>query len=327
MPRDGAVWFLNAPSSPVGTNITISNVVKDATADGATNGYMFEKSAIALEPNAELITNSVSFEDPIRFVIDGVEKAIPAALSKYTVIGDVNEATGEVKYTIPEYFEEVYSCSYNLKIGSQYVSVKTPVMLVGTVGTTRTIVTTFDFTNSSLPAFIADFPVLLKNMVEYSMPKTLPDRTPVIGDTLQFNAPAGAESITYYYKSFEEEESDSSTLGKEVTRWDNSMAQLPNVVLDKLGIYNIVVNYEADVVFDEENNKIEVREEPDTFAVSTYVPISEVDIMQRGERLSAPTPGDDAQIDRNGRPILWIVVLVLIALLIIEWGVYYRDEY
>lgn len=315
------------PSSPVGTNIAISDVVKDASLTGATSGYLFEKSAIALKPNAQLITKNVNFEDPIRFVIDGKETAIPAALSKYTVIGEINEKTGEVKYTIPEYFEEVYSAAYNIKIDDKYVTVKTPVMLVGTVGTTRTIVTTFDFTNSSLPVFIADFPVLLKNMVEYSMPETLPERTPTIGDTLEFNAPAGAESITYYYKTFEEEEADSSTLGKEINRWEDTSVALPEVVLDKLGIYNIVVTYKPEAVFDEDGEQVEIREEPDTFAVSTYVPLSESDISARGPRLSAPTPGEEAQIDRNGRPILWIVVLVLIALLIIEWGVYYRDEY
>lgn len=323
MPSDGAVWFLNAPSSPVGTNLAISDVVKEGKADG----YIFEKSAIALKPNAQSITKNVNFEDPIRFTIDGVETAIPAALSKYTIIGEIDEKTGEVKYSIPEYFEEVYSCSYEIKIDENYVTIKTPVMLVGTVGTTRTIVTTFDFTNSSLPAFIADFPVLLKNMVEYSMPETLPERTPVIGDVLEFNAPAGAESITYYYKSFEEEENDSSALGKEVNRWDGTSLALPEVVLDKLGIYNIVVNYKPEIVFDEDGKPVEIKEEPDTFAVSTYVPLSESDISARGPRLSAPTPGDEAQIDRNGRPILWIVVLVLIALLIVEWGVYYRDEY
>ena len=105
------------------------------------------------------------------------------------------------------------------------------------------------------------------------------------------------------------------------------MASLPDIALDKLGIYNIVVNYKAQIVFDEYGNPVEVKEDPDTFAVSTYVPLSESDISARGPRLSAPTPGEEAQIDRNGRSILWIVVLILIALLIIEWGVYYRDEY
>lgn len=327
MPKDGAVWFINAPSSPVGTNIAITDVVKDAAEAGKADGFMFSKSSIALKPNAQLITKNVNFDEPIRFTIDGVEKAIPAALSKYTIIGEVNDKTGEVKYTIPEYFEEVYSCSYDIKIADKYVTVKTPVMLVGTVGTTRTIVTTFDFTNSSLPAFIADFPVLLKNMVEYSMPETLPERTPTIGDKLQFNAPAGAESITYYYKSFEEEAEDPTSLGKEVNRWDGTTLLLPDVILDKLGIYSIVVNYTPEIVFDEDGEPVEIKEEPDTFAVSTYVPLSESDISARGPRLSAPTPGEEAQIDRNGRPILWIVVLVLIALLIVEWGVYYRDEY
>ena len=87
------------------------------------------------------------------------------------------------------------------------------------------------------------------------------------------------------------------------------------------------VNYKAEVVIGDDGENVEIREDPDTFAVSTYVPLSESDISARGPRLSAPTPGDEAQIDRNGRSILWIVVLVLIALLIIEWGVYYRDEY
>ena len=322
MPTDGAVWFINAPESPVGTNIAISDVVKESS-----SGFLFEKSAIALKPNAQLITKNVNFDDPIKFVIDGVEKAIPASLSKYTVIGEINEKTGEVKYAIPEYFEEVYSATYNLKIDDKYVPVKTPVMLVGTVGTTRTIITTFDFSNSSLPVFIADFPVLLKNMVEYSMPETLPNRTPTIGDTLEFNAPAGAESIIYYYKTFEEEEEDPSSLGKMINEWKSENANLPEVVLDKLGIYNIVVNYKPEKVAGEGEDDVEIREEPDTFAVSTYVPLSESDISARGPRLSAPTPGEEAQIDRNGRPILWIVVLVLIALLIIEWGVYYRDVY
>ena len=159
------------------------------------------------------------------------------------------------------------------------------------------------------------------------MPETLPERTPTIGDTLEFNAPAGAESIIYYYKTFEEEEADPSSLGKMINEWESESANLPEVVLDKLGIYNIVVNYKAEVVIGDDGENVEIREDPDTFAVSTYVPLSESDISARGPRLSAPTPGDEAQIDRNGRSILWIVVLVLIALLIIEWGVYYRDEY
>lgn len=159
------------------------------------------------------------------------------------------------------------------------------------------------------------------------MPETLPDRTPTIGDTLEFNAPAGAESIIYYYKTFEEEEEDPSSLGKMINEWKSENANLPEVVLDKLGIYNIVVNYKPEKVAGEGEDDVEIREEPDTFAVSTYVPLSESDISARGPRLSAPTPGEEAQIDRNGRPILWIVVLVLIALLIIEWGVYYRDVY
>ncbi len=332
MPEDGAVWYINAPSSPVGTNIEISDVVKDAAAGGNTNGYEFAKSNIVLGPNGQLINKNVDFDDPVQLVIDGKELIIQAAVSKYRVIGVVDEKTGMVTYEIPENFEEVYSCTYYGKITNEdgstsYPAITTPVMLVGTVGTTRTIITTFDFTQSSLPVFIADFPVLLKNMIEYSMPEILPERTPTIGDKLEFNAPAGVETITYYYKTFEEETKGDKTNGVEVNRWDGTTADLPEVVLDKLGIYNIVVQYKPEIVIDGDGGTIENRSEPDTYSISTYMPLSESDITEKGPRLYAPTPGDEATIDRHGRSILWVFVLVLAIFIIIEWAVYYRDEY
>lgn len=332
MPEDGAVWYINAPSSPVGTNIEISNVVKDASSSGNSNGYEFAKSNIVLGPHGQLINKNVDFDDPVQLVIDGKEVIIQAAVNKYRVIGVVDEKTGMVTYEIPENFEEVYSCTYYGKVTNDdgsisHPAITTPVMLVGTVGTTRTIITTFDFTQSSLPVFIADFPVLLKNMIEYSMPEILPERTPTIGDKLEFNAPAGVESITYYYKTFEEETKGDKTNGVEVNRWDGTTADLPEVVLDKLGIYNIVVQYKPEIVFDDDGGKIENRSEPDTYSISTYMPLSESDITEKGPRLYAPTPGDEATIDRHGRSILWVFVLVLAIFIIIEWAVYYRDEY
>ncbi len=322
MPTDGAVWFMNAPSSPVGTNISISDLEKNSTLENISTGYILTESSVMQGAIAQEITRNVNFDVPLKIIVDGILKELPASVSKYKVIGEVNEKTGEVKYTIPENFEAIYNCTYN----KGAASITTPVMLAGTVGTTRTIITTFDFANSSLPVFIADFPVLIKNMVEYSMPETMPERTPTIGDTLQFNAPAGVESIIYYYKTFQEELEDETTNGKEINRWDGQSIELPKVVLDQLGIYNIVINYKPETTFDEDGKVIEIPAESDTYSVSTYMPLSESDITAKGPRLTAPIP-EVEKVDRHGQSILWILVLVLIAFLIIEWGVYYRDEY
>ena len=332
MPEDGAVWFLNAPSSPVGTNITFSDVVKDASKDGS-GGYNLEKSDVILGTIGQQLTTNVNFDDPVKLVINGELKVIPAVVSKMSVIGKVDSATGEVELVIPENFEAVYSCSYNIKLtNNEVVQVKTPVVLAGKVGTVRTIVTTFDFTNSSLPLFISDYPVFVKNLIEYSTPDILPERTPTIGDTLQFNAPAGVESITYYYKSYdtqiEEDKSGKATNGKEINKWSASESvEPPTIVLDELGIYNVVVKYKPQIKIDEDGGTIENAAETDTFAVSTYMPLSESDITARGPKLSAPSPDKDARTDIRGRSILWVFVLVFIIIVIIEWGVYYRDEY
>ena len=332
MPEDGAVWFINAPSSPVGTNITLSDVVKDASKDGS-GGYIIKEADILLGPIGQQLTNNVEFDDPVKLVINGELKEIPASVSKMTVIGEVDNKTGEVKMVIPENFETIYNCTYIVKLSDgNLAEVQTPVMLAGKVGTTRTIITTFDFSNSSLPIFIADYPVLLKNMLDYSMPDVLPERTPTIGDELQFNAPAGVEKIVYYYKSYEtqmkEEKGElKESYGREVGKWEIEDSVEPGtVILDQLGIYNIVVTYKGEVVRDEDGGIIENKQETETFAVSTYMPLTESDINARGPKLSVPAPTTE-KTDINGRSILWIFVLIFIIIVIVEWGVYYRDEY
>ena len=323
MPEDGAVWFINAPESPVGTNINISDVEKNATATGNKNGFVLEETDIIKGPIASILTKNVEFDEPVKFPINGIITDILASVSKYRVIGEIDSVTGEVAYKLPETFEEIYSCTHYLQNGAP---VKSPVMIAGTVGTTRTIITTFDFANSSLPIFIADYPILLKNMIEYSMPDIMPNRTPTIGDVLEFNPPAGVESIIYYFKTFEEELEDTEAIGAEINRWNGESIELPTIILNELGIYNVVVNYKPETTFDEDGTVIDVAAESDTFSLSTYMPRSESDINAKGSELFAPIPEKENE-DRTEFSILWVFVLIFVIFLIIEWGVYYRDEY
>ncbi len=425
MPTDGTIWLLNAPEAPQGLDLDITDNVKDAIASNQTNGYSISKSTLITGNNiAATIRNNVKFET---IKLPG-QNPITPVVGKYRVIGTVQELeidgqpVVEVNYDLPKGFESVYDATYYHKTSVGFKEVTTPIMLIGTMGTTKTIITTFDFADSSLPVYITDFPVLIKNMISYSLPETLANRVYAMGDKLEFNPPAGAEDIKYYYvpnttlhdvysevvesfklalslaqagdekgalellestlkiassqvegfpettirsdfkkrdewlsgdklqKTFESyiKEFEASlelmkkgtnpkgqTIKKiQVGSWTDNGEDLPSITLDRLGTYDIVVSFKQNNVTSggtqTEQNKIE----PQTYTVTTFMPTSECDINARGNKLE--TNLEYLGIDKNGNdipqeiqqnPILRWVVLALIVLLIIEWGVYYRDEY
>ncbi|MBO5339037.1 MAG: BatA and WFA domain-containing protein [Clostridia bacterium] len=421
MPTDGTVWLLNAPKSPENLDLGISDNVKDAIVANQVSGYSISKSTQITGTNAEAIRKNVKFEtiklpgqDPITLVV-----------GKYRVVGTVQEIEEpgmppivDVNYDLPDGWEAVYDATYYYKSKE----VKTPIMLVGTMGTTKMIVTTFDFADSSMPVYITDFPVLIKNMISYSLPDVLGDRVYAMGDTLEFNPPAGADNIKYYYipnttlydvysdvlgnfknalalaeagnetgaleilestlkmassqiegfpetsirlsfkkndkwisgekliKMFnsyiKEYESDLELMKKgknpagqsikklQVGSWADDGQELPTILLDKLGTYDIVVSFKQNNVVSGDTTNADTEIKPQTYTVTTFMPISERDINARGEKLQTELDYRGKDVDGNvineeleQNSILRWVVLALIILLIIEWGVYYRDEY
>ena len=210
IPTDGTVWFLNVPKSDadkLGLKISLE---KDAIAEHSTVGYRIEKAKNVTDENSTVVNQilqKIKFEP---LTVPG-QTIIPVT-SRFGVIGEVkdrkNPETGEIeKYietenAIPKGFETVYDAIFYYRAPGSMSDkeMQTPIMMAGDLnGTTKSIITTFDFSDSSLPVFISDFPILIKNMVEYSLPEILTERTYPVGGTLEFNKPNGAESIKISY--------------------------------------------------------------------------------------------------------------------------------
>lgn len=294
VPTDGAVWFLNAPSSPTGTGVVLGEEKQSLT----SNGFgIVEYDPLAKDEESLIIKNNVDFSEGLTLNIGGQEVKIPAALSKYKEILNTEETP------LPDNFRVIYS----LGNGS-------PIMLAGKVGTVRTMITNFDFSNSSLTIFVSDFPILIKNMVEYSIAAPLPNRNATIGQDLIFSAPAGASEVNCYFTSYEKGSEPVAVPGG---TWNSDYKDDLKVSLDELG------SYQMEVFFYDNTGALKSTQ---YYTLTTQIPEEETSIFSIGETLEVELI-DNAKEEVHEIEILPWVLLVLIVLLIIEWGVYYRDEH
>ena len=177
IPTDGSVWFLNVPkedADKLGFKISLE---KDATAENITNGYEIVKSSFVAGDGVAVnkITKNVEFK-----TIESEQITINPATSRYGVAGYIQEFENsqnglteiDVSISMPKGFESVYDAVFYKFTNAEYKEISTPVMMVGDLNeTTKSIITTFDFQDSSLPFFITDFVLLVNNMVEYSKPE------------------------------------------------------------------------------------------------------------------------------------------------------------
>ena len=113
-------------------------------------------------------------------------------------------------------------------------------------------------------------------------------------------------------------------------QWNKAdSATLPTVSLNKLGLYEIQVTYQTEYITDASGELIEGKQETQTFSVYTSPSNTETTLGNTVlTTIQVPAKGlSDATAYVRYHSILPWVILVLIVLLIIEWGVYYRDEY
>ncbi len=294
VPTDGAVWFLNAPSSPTGTGVVFGDEKQSLT----SNGFgIVEYDPLATDEESLIIKNNVDFSEGLTLNINGQEIKIPAALSKYKEILNTEETP------LPDNFRTIYS----LGNGS-------PIMLAGRVGTVRTMITNFDFSNTSLTIFVSDFPILIKNMVEYSIAAPLPNRNATIGDKLIFSAPAGASEVNCYFTSYEKGAEPIAVPGG---TWTSENKDDLQVTLEGLG------SYQMEVFFYDNTGALKSTQ---YYTLTTQIPEEETSIFSIGKTLEVELV-DNASEEIYEIEVLPWILLVLIILLIIEWGVYYRDEH
>ena len=296
LPTDGAVWLLDAKSAfKDDTGITIGTAARDNE-----NGYRILTS-VSSDAISGIIKN-VDLDTPL--IYEGEKRY--AAVSTYRPIVEMGQS-----------FKSVY------EVDGQ------PIMIAGNYNGARMIVSTFDVLNSSLIAFVTDFPTLVNNMIEFSIPDILPDRTAPIGTKITFDFPAGSKLVERY---FNDELVDSVDILLLMTELQEQLAKDPdfdiNSALNSTFEIDMPGKYEIVVTYPDGDDK-DLQDDKKSFFVTGYMPNSEAAIVKRvaTESLEAPQPADGASIDYEREEIFPYVIAVLIVLLIIEWGVYYREQY
>ena len=182
-------------------------------------------------------------------------------------------------------FEKIFSCDNNQ-----------PAIIAGTSGGVRMVVTNFDFNHSEWPYKVTDYIILMSNLMAYSIPDVLPSRDFEIGQTVQFNAPAGATQLTFKYEGIILDETDDLDM---------------KFVLDKVGIY------EVEVMFNDETSV--------SYKLPTHIPNGESNIVIVGENVVAAEIPADSVVEAEPIEIFPYIIALLILLLVTEWGVYHRD--
>lgn len=284
LPTDGAIWLLCPPDNVNGTNVTLNYQ------NAQRGSFAFvETDAAAKDEISTTIKNNVSFTaTPGSTLQPEITRYVPLTVNP----NHENE------------YKSIYSCGEHT------------VMVAGNIGSSRVIITSFDFSNSYLAWFVTDFTLFIRNFVNYSAPRIVSDNAVDVGSDVVFHVPTGATSVQYVFE-YEEELEDGTTQQRELIKYQSNNITSDDLVrtmtLDKIGIYKMTVT------FGDGTTQI--------FAATANTPESESRIFELGETLDAPEPSATVIPELEKVDVFPYLMMVLIFLLIVEWGVYYRDKY
>lgn len=269
LPSDGAVWFINPESNPPvvvdGEDaITLNTAPTEAPKKEDGPGY----DAFSMIKVHD--TGTVTYK-----TLTNKIQANNLSVGKYYPINGYNDAC----------FEEIFSCNGDA------------VLIAGKVNNVRIICWSLDINDTNI-AINRDFPLLINNMVQFSLPESISERSFDVGDEVQFNVPVGAETLSF-------------KLGENVLNVMDAKDTVFN--LKNYGFYSIDVEYAG--------------KEAQTYVLPTNIPLVESDIVSMGEFIEAESVTPDVDVENEPIEIWPYLAMVLLALLIIEWGVYYRDEF
>ncbi len=266
LPDDGAVWFINPPEDPVDTSIELVGA-EDTEADVGKPYYFIPEADSSSDTYATLTKN-----------IGGVDGSRKIAVGKFHEIKDT-----EGKY------EAIFNCEGNGE--------NKTVMLAGKENNVRVVCLSLDLHKTNLTMLI-DFPMLVRNVINYSLPNVVSDRSYEVGQKVKFNAPVGSTQLSFKYGE---------------TILDQLEADDVEFDLEEIGDYAIEVEYASG--------------EKQTFMLPTAVPADESDIVASGESIVTLEITTTQKLKADPMEIWPYIVMGLLALAIIEWGVYYRDEF
>lgn len=183
-----------------------------------------------------------------------------------------------------------------------------PVMLAKEEKGVRVVVLAFDLHYSDLPLLL-DFPLLIHNMCEYTAPPTLEKSLFDVGETVTVHVKPNTESVQVKFEGRdggEDETTDYTAFPLELTA-------------DQPGVYTVTQKLTSGKV------------RTDTFFVRTSA--EESDFSAVGGVLAAEeyqggngnTAGNDVRY--NIFEFFKIIAIALLVLLVVEWGVQYREQF
>ncbi len=183
-----------------------------------------------------------------------------------------------------------------------------PVLLAGRVEGVPVVVLLFDIHYSDLPLLL-EFPMLLANMCDYAAPPTLSERTCTVDDIMHITPKPNTVSVELVCAPTEGGESVVTT--HETLPIDHTVT--------RPGTYTVVQHLT--------NGKVRTDE---FFA---RIDAGESDFAARGEVLAGEEyrnpslDADDSGTRRHRTELLPYLALALLLLLMIEWGVQYREQH
>lgn len=262
LPTDGAVWFINPDGDIVGTDIKV--IVDEDGQDEMADRYPIQQF-----PS----TGSSAFEK--------ITTNVPTAglyLGRYRVMA------------FPGHYERLYSAGGQAVIATG----------IEEANNTRVMIFAFDIYNSNLPVNFIAFPILVNNLVQYSVPEAAETNEYVINDILEFNAPVGATNVEL------RDPNDVPVYSTENATFEYT--------LDEVGVYSVYVSYQ-----DETKNEV--------IRIPVSIALEESDINSQGFAEVVQSPDITAALDRRDLQIWPYFLAALLLLLLAEWGVYYKDEF
>ncbi len=186
-------------------------------------------------------------------------------------------------------FENVMSCNNE------------PVLLAKSEGSTRIAVLALDIHMTSLPVELVDFPLLVNNICEFAMARTVSKTLFGAGDEVRLNARAGATAMTVKTSAGE-------------TTYDKFPV---TINADVSGTYTVTQTLENG------------RSVTDEFFVR--IPARESVFGRNGTNLVNPVVmtgiGTDTNVQNDTRDIFMWIAIALFVLVSLEWGLQYREQY
>lgn len=195
------------------------------------------------------------------------------------------------------YINEYLEISSALGFETVYTCNDAPVILAGEAEEVRAVLFAFELSASNLPLRIA-FPALIHNMVQYSLCPVLDEVSYEVGDEVTLNKVSGAVLT--------------SVKGSSQAAVEENHVRMPvSFVAEEPGLYTV-----TQVMADESVEKAEyfvrlATEESDLTATGGNLP----ELSSTGAKVSYE------------KEITWWFVAALLLLILVEWGLQYREQF